>query len=225
MKFLEKEGYLEYLNEGELILCVKDALEKSLRKLDHKAVDWLIIYYGNKLKTHFGREEYLNILLNKNEAEIIIELGKIIGKDIIIEEYRIDRLHISGLSEEYRDTKRNPFTEYSIEVEDKFVVRLNLSDCGLNSFPKIITELIKLETLILNGNELKEISKSILDMKYLRFVSIARCGIQNIPNWFKNLKLLKGIYLLEGINLSGNPLNERSKELIKNFKNIEYWVN
>jgi len=39
----------------------------------------------------FGREEYLHILLNKNDAKIIMELGKIIGKEIIIEEYKINR--------------------------------------------------------------------------------------------------------------------------------------
>lgn len=218
MKFLEKEGYLEYLNEDELLLCVKDALENSLKKSNSQTVDWLIRNYGYRIENRFGREEYLHILLNKNDAEIIIELGKIIGKDIIIEEYIFNRQFISTFPEEYRERppKRSAFTEYAIFIKDKAVSRLNLSECDLNSFPEIIKGLTNLNDLCLNGNNLKIISETILYLRNLKYLALAMCGIQDIPKWFEKLKNI------EETNLAGNPLNEKSRGFIKNLKNIDF---
>lgn len=188
MLFLEKEGYLSYLNEEERLLCVKDALENNLRKLDYETVTRLISIFGRKLEAHLGREEYLYILLNKNDAEVIIELGNLIGKEIIIKRYVVNG-HFIRLREGYKDPKRSPGTAYSIEARDKSVVELNL-----------------------NGNNLKKIPETILSMEKLNYLSIVECGIEELPNWIRKLKCL--------INLAGNPLNEKSKKLIKKFYNI-----
>lgn len=217
-KFLEAEGYLDYLNEEERLLCIKDALENSLRKLNYQTVDWLIWDYGHKLESYLGREEYLHILLNKKDAEIVIELGKILGKEIIIEEYRINTQLISSFPEEYKKhpPERSMFTEYSISVEDKSVIMLNLSGCGLKFFPQIIIGLTSLTDLWLNGNNLKIITKTILRLNNLNYLALAMCGIQDIPKWFRKLEHLREI------NLAGNPLNKKSKEFIKNSTNIDF---
>jgi len=217
-KFLYTEGYLDYLNEEELLLCIKDALENSMKKLDDQIVEWLLWNYGYKIESYFGREEYLHILLNKNDAKIIMELGKIIGRELIIEEYTVNRQFISFFPEEYKEhpPKRSMFTEYSISVKNNSVVTLNLSSCGLDLFPEIITDLTNLTNLWMFDNNLKIIPKSILKLKNLNYLSLASCEIQDIPNWFKRLEHLWGI------NLIGNPLNKESKELVGNLKNIEF---
>jgi len=191
MKFLEKEGYLGYLKEEELLICVRDALESSLRKLDYETVSRLITFFGRKLEAWLGREEYLHILLNKNDAEVIITLGKLIGKEIIIKRYVVNG-HYIRLRESYKDPERSPRTAYSIEVRDKSVFDLTL-----------------------NGNNIKEITKAISYLKNLKFLSLARCGIQDVPQWFTKIKYT--------VNLAGNPLNEKSKEMIKKLKNIEFF--
>lgn len=213
-KYLDTEGYLDYLTEEELLLSVKDALENSLRKLDDQAVEWLTWNYGPKLETNFGREEYLHILLTKKDAEIIIELGKQIGKELIIEKYRVNRQLILSLSEEYKEyTPR--FTEYLISIENRSVITLNLSRCGLVIFPEIITDLTNLTGLTLNGNKVTIIPEMILKLKNLNYLELARCGIQGLQNWFKKLEHLRRI------NLAGNPLNKKSKELVRNLKDVE----
>ncbi|KKK92723.1 hypothetical protein LCGC14_2700080 [marine sediment metagenome] len=216
-KYLNAERYLDYLNEEELLLSVKDALENSLKKLDDQAVEWLKLKYGHKLESYFGREEYLHILLTKKDAEIIIELGKSIGKELIIEEYRVNRQLILSFPEEYKEypPKRTMFTEYSISVENKSVIKLNLSSCGLDFFPEIITNLTNLTNLTLNGNKLKILPKMILKLKNLNYLGLAMCGIKGLQNWFKKLEHLSAI------NLAGNPLNKKSKELVRNLIDVE----
>ena len=217
-KYLNIEGYLDYLDEEELLLSVKGALENSLKKLDDQAVEWLIWNYRHKLESNFGREEYLHILLTKKDAEIIIQLGKIIGKGLIIEEFRVNKQFIFSFPEEYKEypPERTMFTKYSISVVNKSVITLDLSSCGLNFFPEIITDLTNLTGLILNGNKVKIIPKMILKLKNLNYLELARCGIQDLQNWFKKLKHLSGI------NLAGNPLNKKSKELVRNLKDVEF---
>lgn len=217
-KFLYTEGYLEYLNEEERLLSIKDALENSLKKLDDQTVEWLIWNYGQKIESYYGREEYLHILLNKNDAKIIVELGKIIGKKLIIDKYIINRQLISSFPEEYKERppKKSMFSEYLISVKNKSVITLDLSRCGLDFFPEIITGLISLADLLLTGNNLKIIPESILKLKNLNYLALTRCEIQEIPNWFKRLKHLWSI------NLMDNPLNKKSKKLARNLKNIEF---
>lgn len=216
-KYLDTEGYLDYLNEEELLLSVRDALENSLKKLDDQAVEWLIWNYGHDLASNYGREEYLHILLTKKDSEIIIELGKKIGKELIIEEYAINKQLIMSFAEKYKEfpPKRTMSTDYSISVKNKSVITLNLSSCGLDFFPEIITRLTNLTGLTLNGNKVKTIPKMILKLKNLNYLELARCGIQDLQNWFKKLEHLRRI------NLAGNPLNKRSKELIRNLKNVD----
>ncbi len=219
-KYLDMEGYLDYLSEEELLLSVKDALENSLKKLDNQAVEWLISKYGYTLVSNYGREEYLHILLTRRDAEIIIELGKKIGKELIIEEYTVNKNLILSLSEEYKEhpPKRTMFNNYSFSIKNKSIIKLNLSSCSLDFFPEIITGLTNLTDLDLYGNEFKIIPKIILKLKNLDYLGLARCGIQNLQNWFRKLEHLSGI------NLAGNPLNKKSKELVRNLKNVDLCV-
>lgn len=209
MVYLEKEGYLSYLNEQEILLSVREALENSLRKLDHETVRMLIRRFGRKLEAQLGREEYLHILFNKNDADVIIELGKLIGKDIIIRRYEINEYYI--LQEEYTDPNRSPSTEFYVDVRDRTVIGLTLFECNINSFPEIILNLKSLTSLSLVDNNIKIIPKSILGLQNLSILNLAGNLIQDIPLWAKNLKCY--------ISLKGNPLNEKSKELIEKLRN------
>lgn len=206
MQFLAKGKYLSYLKEEEILSCAREALENNLRRLDYETALMLIRIFGRKLEAWLGREEYLHILLNKNDADVIIALGKLIGKEIIIKRYMVNG-HYIRLRESYKDPQRSPGTAYSVEVRDKYVIDLNLSRCNLNFFPEIKGALERLTFLSLVNNSLKQIPKLICNLENLTILNLSGNLIQNIPQWINKLEC--SIYLTD--NLLSNVFNKLSK--------------
>jgi len=110
---------------------------------------------------------------------------------------------------------------------------LNLGDCGLKKFPKILIKLknlrilnlannslkclprnlgkgsSKIKVLKLKYNNLKKLSKSIEDLKYLKRLNVSENELINITDSIKELRYL------ELLDLSGNDLPELPDGLTK----------
>ena len=95
---------------------------------------------------------------------------------------------------------------------------LDLSNNQLIKLPESITKLSNLTTLLLSGNQLTKLPESITNFSNLTWLDLSNNQIKKIPLWFAENKMEIHIDLsweLNGIHLSGNPIEEPPLEVVK----------
>ena len=76
---------------------------------------------------------------------------------------------------------------------------LNVSDCGLTKFPKVLCKLTSLKNLCISSNPLAELSSFIFEMKWLQKLDFSNTSITYLPKAIERCESLKQL----GISNSG----------------------
>lgn len=80
------------------------------------------------------------------------------------------------------------------------IKELNLTSKGLTEFPESIRKMVKLQTLMLGGNQIKKIPDWICELQNLKRLYLHNNSIEKIPQSIEKLKNL------QFVNLDWNPI-------------------
>ncbi|TFG22516.1 MAG: leucine-rich repeat domain-containing protein [Promethearchaeota archaeon] len=217
MEFLNINGYLSFLTEEEL----KEEIAKLIERGNQRT---LLFLKENEYLDHLSNEEIVCASLVPEEAEIILELEKLVN----------EKIEYMSLEEELSSNKdRYPY----YNARDHNVIGLDLFNCKLLEIPEIITGLKRLKELHLGRNFISTIPEMIRELKNLEMLNLWDNEIQNLPDWLDKLKSLKYLYLssnqievlpksignmklLKELDLDTNKLTA-IPETIRDLKNLE----
>ena len=157
-----------------------------------------VINYLNeeKFDKEIGREKYLNCLLNPDEAEVILELERLLETEAWAYEYFSEDGECFEIIIKDRTVIKMDICITGLETIIEPVLQLkNLKELHyygpISQLPRDIDRLKNLEKLILYENEIKELPETICNMTSLRLIDLGENPIQSIPDSLKNLPLLK----------------------------------
>lgn len=205
-----------------------------------------VIYYLIKTKyTDFlSKEELLFSILDSNEAEVLIELEKLletkfqineikenlegIQSSLSFEKGKVIRLKIAGFNlKELPDSIRNlthlrylylngnNFETLPIWMTELYNLKvLDLSSCELEVFPEVIGSILSLRELRIHNNYLSELPSSIGNLNQLEKLNIEFNDGLTIPDSIGSLKSLKLLY-------ASRTGIRKLPETIGNLKSIE----
>ena len=226
IKYLLKQGYLNYLNEQELEML--DDVLKSLRKACVKKIrDPDIFKYLKDLVVHHGG--------GRDEREDAIEAWQ---KLVIDEENKQLRWMESddisppsyyfGLASSLTGAEwATPFElkiraliysgEFGCLTQDdidklpelKTVKSIRLRGCYMQSLPENIGCFTSAEELLLSYNFLTELPQSIGNLKSLKDIDLTNNLLTSIPHWVLDLPSL------EWLGVYSNPLDDNTVDLLK----------
>ncbi|TFG20492.1 MAG: hypothetical protein EU529_14810 [Promethearchaeota archaeon] len=130
----------------------KEEIAKRLSSGNKNVISFLI---EESLISYLDHEEIIQCILIPEEVEIIFELEKLLGIELI-----------------WTFWKARESTVY--HIEDKHVKEINLNNLKLNKFPDILGQLIYLEKINLSNNNINSIPFSALkDLKYLKELNLS----------------------------------------------------
>ncbi|KKN33137.1 hypothetical protein LCGC14_0806790 [marine sediment metagenome] len=181
---------------------------------------------------YLDRNTMLNLLLEKNDAEAILELDKIIDEQW--NDFK-SKLYYDE-SEEYSESYRRSYlvlkpTDSGLEeLNFSFVIReRRVTELILNSeesfrligFPDPILKLTALRSLDLSSSNIGKIPENIFNLKELRELRLKSCNIKHLPESFCELRNLEKLNLkTNGIKtlplLFGNLKELKSLDLSHN---------
>ena len=106
------------------------------------------------------------------------------------------------------DVLRDALTCQSVTV-------LDLNDCGLNTLPRLISNMESLVRLRLHSNNLKTLPDTISDLNFLERLSVYGNQLESLPRSLYKLQQLKIL------RLGGNRLQDEDLEVIHEMAGIE----
>ena len=147
LKFLDFKEYEPRpyaLSLGEHTLNSNITLEEIVKKYDLKKTDRFRLKYATN---RWG--------VSPEEAQIIVDLNQEVEKEIpLVEEVNL---------------------QFGVKIKGGHIVGLNLGNCKIKAtIPEKIFELDSLKFLYLQNNQLKTLSKSLLDLKMLEILDVNR---------------------------------------------------
>ncbi len=174
-------------------------------------------------------DERLNLMLDQDNFFALMELSEEIPpfeEEGIIIDYPV----IEFLSTRIASEK--------IKIENKKIIKINLSNLKLHKFPKALLKFKALEILSLRNNKLSEIPQDIDRLKNLREIWLSNNILTYLPNSICNLKKLEKLWVgmnhlrrlpdnigdlteLKSLQLSNNFLKELPKSICK-LRNLEF---
>jgi Leucine-rich repeat (LRR) protein len=109
---------------------------------------------------------------------------------------------LSRLVSKMNDEIRNEFCETCVEVEGRYITRLDLSNTYLTSFPPEICDIYSLRHLALRSNKIKFLPSCIGYLKELESLDLQENKLDSLPSQLRILANLKEL------NLSYNQLEK-----------------
>jgi hypothetical protein len=138
---------------------------------------------------YFKKEEILEILLeSEEEKKVINELRVVLERDF----YLVAEM---GFYDEREPSHSRHKTPFSIMVQNKHVVGIDLTSCQLKEIPKSIFQLSSLKKLYLDHNEIELIPREFEKLTILEQLSLKGNKIESLPNFIAKLRLLKDLGL------------------------------
>ncbi|MHA1337620.1 MAG: leucine-rich repeat domain-containing protein [Promethearchaeota archaeon] len=149
---------------------------------------------------YLSHEDLLFSLLNAKEAEAILDIEKIIGKQFEI-------------LFEIQEGK----TESYLIIKNKHVETIALCHRGISNVPKELRNFKYLKELDIGGDQITELPEWISEFKNLKYLFIGGNQITSLPEWIRKLKKLKYI------DISYNPIEILPEAIfhLKKLKHIE----
>lgn len=203
----------------------KEVLREEIVKRLNSRYDPVIYYLIKTKYTDFlSREDLLFSILEANEAEVIIELEKILETEFQIDESneklelaqssfsfekgKVIGLQITGFGlEELPDCIRNlthlrylylngnDFKTLPVWMDELINLEvLDLTSCEFEFFPEVIGKIFSLRELKLTNNYISELSSSIGNLDFLEKLNIELNDLLTLPDSIGNLKSLKIVY-------------------------------
>ena len=99
------------------------------------------------------------------------------------------------------------------------LVCLDISNNNIDTLPPTIEKLTCLEVLKASGNQITELS-SISLLKNLKELDIRNNGLCSVE-----VQMLSGCPWLESVNVSGNSLDENTKQYLMSLVRLKFIVN
>lgn len=139
------------------------------------------------------RVNYNGIVLVREEIDALKELESLIHEKIIpIRQEYMNQLIQNDLSVTQKEDIKPVAT---LIAENNHIITLKLSSCDLNVFPDSIGEFRNLKTLILNGNNLYTVKKSILNLVQLNYLDLSFNDLHDLSADFGALQSLSYLKL------------------------------
>lgn len=235
------EGVMTNISIYKDSIRISDAVHYSCTfDVDYELIYGKVVL-NQKPKLYSDLYTYFDILFiskkkndNGNKDSLFIK-GSI--KLEILDTLLYSRLFTKNIEENERKTKKKYFFEMTdsqankIEVLDFSGVKTNNLPKNINKFTSLkvldlrgnnlsvlelakIAQLHQLEKLYLNGNNLKEIPKYILELKKLKVLDISDNEIKNLPKNFDKLENLEALYI-EGNKFEHFPLELKKMSNLK----------
>ncbi|MGQ4875456.1 MAG: leucine-rich repeat domain-containing protein [Promethearchaeia archaeon] len=202
-KIVEREiiNILRTCNESELRTALKyhllDFIDTGKEDIRRDIVKWII-------KSKDIRE---TLIINGYTEKIKIDDFKnflsedfLVLKDIESKANRELKLLID--SDDFYNEYYNSFDRIGFELSGSHVIKLDLSDIQLKTFPESILNLKFLKILILDYNEISSLPESISELEFLEVLSLEYNNLTELPKSLSNLKFLNYI------NVKGNKLKQ-----------------
>lgn len=183
--YLINEGYVRYLDDGELNALLKRSVKGIVRHNNHELLSLIS-------KSLIEEEDFENLL--KFEKVLSFDLYPMIG-------------NISNMSHGFNlDIKTRKVNEISLInkrlktipksiAEFKDLEKLNLSRNKLTTISDEICQLKHLRKLVLLRNLIRKLPEAISNLENLEILDLSYNNLEELTNSFKYLKFLKKIFL------------------------------
>lgn len=189
---------LKKLTEVGDPLAEKVFAEEILKRLESGYPSVIQYLVKEKFINYISRQDLFYNVLEAEEAEVILELEKLLSK-----KFRLD------------DTRENlEEVQTSITISRRKVIKLQIVGCKLKDLPECIKKLKYLKHLYLNGNDFVTLPEWIGEIKNLESLDVSSCELESIPEAIGKLSCLNNLFL-------SNNYFQKLPNILLNLKNLE----
>lgn len=190
IEFVLKQNYLDLFTKEELNVLFQDINFSNLPPQKYKAIFPLL--------ERISKLSFIDVNhILKEEIRRGFKIGDKTLVQFLKNEGFLSYLRDAEIKIILKDLKENEVLQsaFGRKNEENKLIELNLSRCGLCSFPKILTEFTALKKLDLSYNNLETLPTSICKLKSLEELNLEHNRLKFLPKTLVDLMGLKCLHI------------------------------